>query len=158
MSQNAAPAQVLAHEVSALPGAVIVARIRNLVIAAVVAWAVYSTFTHGQKSACADSSAAVDASFLNRCVELRLAPSPLVAIAVIAIVLLALRRVLRTAVVEADALRILDRATVIIGAVTLGSLIIGLVWFALIPVPDPSGPISVVYPFPFASGELIFTP
>ena len=156
MSQNAVP--VLAHEVSALPGAMIVARIRNLLIVAVVAWVVYSTFTRGQKGTCADASAAVDASFVNRCVELRLAPSPLVAIAVIAIVLFALRRVLRTAVVETDAVRILDRAAAIIVEVTIGSVIIGLVWFALIPVPDPSGPISVVYPFPFASGELITTP
>lgn len=147
---------VAARETSDLPGAVIIARIRRLLVVAIIAGVAYTTLMHAQKSGCSTGGAGDLAA--ERCIELRILPGPLVVVAIVAVVLLALGRVLRAAVLEADALRILDRAALLIAVLAAGSLLIGFTWFALMPIPDPSTSFSVVFPFPFASGDVTTTP
>jgi len=146
------PVPVRPHETSALPGAVIIARIRRLLVVALVAGVAYTTLMHAQKEQCTGEAGA------EHCVSLSFSPSPLIVIGIAVIVLYAISRVLRTAVVAADALRILDRAAIVIAALTVVSLVIGYVWFAVMPIPDTTNPYLVVFPFPFASGELTTTP
>lgn len=154
---------------SYLPGAPIVARIRRLVITALVALFLYWTFTVASRGYCAggvDASGNVTDQYGNptdivpQCYQMVLSPSPFVAIAIALIVILAMGRVLRRAGTVDAAVRILDRAAAIVVAVAVVSLVIAQVWFALIPMTDwgADGSFAVIYPFPFGSGSVTVTP
>ena len=68
-----------------------------------------------------------------------------------------MRRVLRAGG-EAQALRILDRTAAVVWVIVIASLVIGYVWFALMPIPEPGSSFVAFFPFPFASGQISFTP
>lgn len=42
--------------------------------------------------------------------------------------------------------------------IVIASLVIGYVWFALMPIPEPGSSFVAFFPFPFASGQISFTP
>ena len=143
---------------SLLPGAVIIARIRRLLVASIVAGILYSTITHASKSGCPGGVDAngnfIDASgnptdIPPECVSLTLGPSPVILILMGVIVLWALGRVLRRAESEAAALRILDRAALAVGILAAVSVVVAQVWFALIPLGGIDGSGSYIWPFPF---------
>lgn len=92
------------------------------------------------------------------CVDLALRPSPLVLLALVAIVILAVSRVIRAGGDEARAVRTLNRAAVAVAVavVAAGSVLIAQVWFALIPLGGIDG--TYFWPFPFGLVEMTTTP
>lgn len=154
---------------SPLPGAALVARIRRLLVVAVVAGLAYATVTVANKVYCPGGFDAgggfVDADgrptpVAPQCIDMMLGPSPLLYVAVGIIVFVALGRVLRRAVTVLDALRILNRTTIAVGVVFAASAVISLAWFAFIPIEDfdPAGSYMFLYPFPFGSVTIEITP
>jgi len=136
-------------ESSTLPGVILVERIRRLVLLSVILAAGYGMFVRGQKQWCVghDSSPA-------SCSEIVMSPSPLVFVAAAVIVLIALKRVVRAAATDDDARRILGRAATGVILLFVVATVVSLTWLAVVPVPDASGPYTVFFPFPFASGEV----
>jgi hypothetical protein len=89
-------------------------------------------------------------------VSLTLRPAVFVYVVLAAAILFALIRAERRAADLPAALRVLDRATVVIACVGLGAVLYSQVWFALIPLGDGTGP--YFFPFPFGAVDLITTP
>lgn len=150
-----------------LPGSVVIARIRRLLYVALAAGVLYSMFVSASKSGCpggiTDTGAFIDANgqptdIAPVCVNMTLRPSPLVLIAIAAIVLWAIDRVLRRADTEASAVRILDRAALAIMIAAAVSVVIAQVWFALTPLYGLDGAGTYLWPFPFGSVDLQTSP
>lgn len=144
-------------------GAPVIARIRRLVIAALVAGFGYAALTQASSSYCPggfDSDgnyvdwAGNATDVVPSCVNLALRPSPFVLIAIAAIVVWALGAVIRRATDETAALRLIDRAALAVIIVAAASLFISQVWFGLLPVTSWDGTGTFVYPFPFGSVEM----
>lgn len=141
-----------------LAGHAVIARIRRLLSVALIAGVAYATFTVASHGGCAGgidgSGGFVDAAghptdAAPMCVQLTLKPSPLMYIAIAAIVLLAIGRVLKAAQ-ESTAVRTLDRAAAGIGVLTVVAIVVSQVWFQQIPLHElTSGSWSVFSPFPF---------
>ena len=91
------------------------------------------------------------------CVTMTLRPSPLVYLAIAAIILWALTRVLRKANGVASALRVLDHAAVAVGVLVTVSILVSQVWFALIPITEWDGTGTFFYPFPFGAVDMVAT-
>jgi hypothetical protein len=151
---------VMPPELSTLPGAAILVRLRRLLLCVIVAGLVYSVLTNASAGRCADTGTAdssIDegaAGVVTSCVTLTLRPSPFVYIALAVIVLVALGRVLRTATTVPRALAIVDRAAVVAVVVAGASWLIAVVWFLLLPVETWDGTGSFWFPFPFGAVEL----
>ncbi|MEV8360330.1 hypothetical protein [Microbacterium sp. NPDC076895] len=154
---------------SVLPGVEIIAAIRRVATVTALALLAYVTFTRGSAGRCVGGVRAdggyIDANgdptdVVPQCISLTLAPSPVVIIAVVLTFIVALTLVIRRAQTVPAALRILDRATIVILAITAVSLVVSLVWFGLLPIRDwsPDGPWEFVFPFPFGSVDLSITP
>lgn len=137
-----------------LAGAPIIARIRRLIIVALVAGAAYAMLATAQRWQCIGGSAAG----AETCTSMQIGPSPVILFAIATIVVVSLGRVLRRAVDEPSAVRIIDRAAIAIAIAAAACGVIAQVWFWALPAPDPSGPFTLVFPFPFASGSLTTTP
>lgn len=141
-----------------LPGAMVIAMIRRLLIASLVAAFVYPVFMTSSRGYCAggfdgdggfiDSSGrAVDQA--PRCVQLALGPSPLVYVAIALVVVLALGRVTKASD-ELTALRTLNRAAIAVLALVPVAIIVSQVWFFLVPLDEfAAGSGSIISPFPF---------
>ncbi|MEC8762671.1 MAG: hypothetical protein VXY40_07965 [Actinomycetota bacterium] len=154
---------------SVLPGVEIVAAIRRVATVTALALMVYVTFTRGSAGTCAGGIGA-DGGYIDsngnptdtvpQCISLTLEPSPVVIIAVVLTFIVALTLVIRRAQTVPAALRILDRATIVILAITAVSLVVSLVWFGLLPIRDwnPHGPWGFVFPFPFGAVDLSISP
>lgn len=140
-------------ESSTLPGVVLVERIRRLVLLSVILAVGYGMFVRGQKQSCI-----AQASGSATCSELVMSPSPLVFVAAAVIVLISLKRVVRAAASDDDARRILGRAATGVVVLFVVATAVSLTWLALVSLPDASGPYTIVFPFPFASGEFRSTP
>ncbi|GAA2968108.1 hypothetical protein [Microbacterium schleiferi] len=154
---------------SVLPGVEIVAAIRRVATVAALALLAYMTFTRGSAGACVGGVGA-DGGYIDangdptdvapQCISLALEPGPVVIIAVVLTFIVALTLVIRRAQTVPAALRILDRATLVILAIAAVSLVVSLVWFGLLPIRDwsPDGEWGFVFPFPFGSVDLSITP
>lgn len=150
-------------EASSLPGVEIVARIRRLLVVGLVAAVGYSMFMTGSKGYCPGGVNA-DGSFIDAagnttdtapmCVTLTLQPSWLVFFAIAAVAFGALTMVLRRAADVSSAIQYLDRAAAAIAILTVASVAISQIWFAMIPITDWDGTGTFFYPFPFGSVEL----
>ncbi|WP_314855960.1 hypothetical protein [uncultured Microbacterium sp.] len=151
MTHTAAPT---APATSLLAGAPVIARIRRLLVTVVIAGFLYTTLMTAQKQSCPGGSAADGQP---ACTSVVFSPSPIVLLALAVVVFIALGRVLRAGG-EAQALRILDRTAAVIWVIVIASLVIGYVWFALMPIPEPGSSFVTFFPFPFASGQISFTP
>lgn len=137
----------------AVPGAAILIRVRRLISATALVAVGYAFLSNGSRAFCPGAGPAAEG-----CVSLQLHPSPFVFAALAFVVFVAIGRVLRRARTEADALRILDRAALVGTAIAGASLVIGVVWFGLIPLESWNGSATYVFPFPFASVEMSVTP
>lgn len=155
------------REASPLPGAAVVARIWRLVAVTTIAGLMYSIFLGASKAGCGGGFTAgggyVDANgdpteMAPQCVSLSLHPSPVVMLVLAAIVLWALRRVVRRATDEASAIHILDRAALVAVVVAGASVVIAQVWFAAIPVYGIDGSGTYIWPFPFGSVDFESSP
>ncbi|GAA1923630.1 hypothetical protein GCM10009775_14990 [Microbacterium aoyamense] len=157
------PTQIAPSELTRLPGAPIIARIRRLIWTAIGSALVYSTFISASKGGCPGGVDA-DGGFVDAngvateiapmCTSLTMRPSWIVLVALAAIVLGVLGRVLRRAEDETAALRMLDRAALAIMVIAGASIVIAQVWFAMIPLDGFGGTGTYVYPFPFGAVEL----
>lgn len=147
---------------STLPGSVVVARIRRLLIVSLATGLLYPAFMSASTATCAGGvdgdggfidSAGRSIDSAPACIQLTLGPSPLIYVAISLIVLMALGRVIR-ADREATALQILDRAVIGIVVLVVVAILVSQVWFRLIPIQDfMSGSFSFFSPFPFGTIE-----
>lgn len=150
-----------------LPGARIVNSIRRLVIVAALAAFAYGAFLTGSKGYCPGGMNS-DGKFFDAdgdvtevapsCINLALRPSGLIYVAIIAIVIGVLTRLLRRASDEASAMRSLDRATAAIAILVVVSIIISWIWFRMTPITDWDGAGMIFAPFPFGSIDVTITP
>lgn len=150
-----------------LPGARIVTSIRRLVIVAALAAFAYGASLTGSKGYCAGGMNS-DGTFLDAdgnvtdvapsCIALVLRPSGLIYVAIIAIVIGVLTRMLRRASDEASAMRSLDRAAAAIAILVVVSIIISWIWFRMIPITDWDGTGTIFAPFPFGTMDVTITP
>jgi hypothetical protein len=152
---------------STLPGLAILRRTRGLLFSALGAAFAYSVFSVASKGGClggvAGDGGLVDAdgrpteTALN-CINMTLQPSTIVYYAIALIVLVAITRVLHKADSEAAALRTLDRAAILLVAVTAIWLVITQVSFAMIPLDQWDGGEFFSIPFTFGNVEVDITP
>jgi hypothetical protein len=93
------------------------------------------------------------------CISLTLKPSFVVYIALAAIVLIALSRVIRRPGNDAAALRTLDRAALAIGITVAACMLVSYAWLALLPIDSWDGVnTNFWFPFPFGSVSLQVSP
>lgn len=150
-----------------LPGAAVIARIRRVMVVALIVAFVYAVLSTGSKSYCPGGfgsnggfidSAGNPTTQPPMCISLALQPSPLIFIGLALIVLLAIGRVLK-ATDETTAIRTLDRAAAGIAILVVCALAISRVWFGLIPITDLD-PYSfqLFAPFPFGLIDVATSP
>jgi len=150
-----------------LPGAAVFAKIRRVVIVALIAALVYPTLMVASRGYCPGgidgrggfidaSGRPVDEAPL--CVQLTLGPSPLVYVGIAVIVLLALGRVMKASD-EAAALQTRNRASIGVAALVGLAIVVSHIWFFMIPMEGvTSGSWSVFSPFPFGNIDVTTTP
>jgi hypothetical protein len=154
-------------EASLIAGAAVIARIRRVLILALISAAIYPIFMSASASYCAGGVDA-EGGFLDavgrpideapNCVQLTLGPSPLMYLGICLIVLLAIGRVLKAAD-EPAALRVLDRSAIAVGVLVVAAIVVSQVWFHFVPIADfMSGSAAIFSPFPFGSIDVSTTP
>lgn len=154
---------------SALPGAVLLRRVRRLIILALVASLVYSTLVTASRGGCPGGYDS-DGGFIDAngdptavapsCFYLALGPSPLMFVLFALIGIGALSSALKKSRTEADALRYLDSAAAVIAGITVLSIVVSHIWFWNLPVMDWDGinDLNLIGPFPFAVMTTEVTP
>lgn len=152
---------------STLPGAAIIRRIRRMLLWALGMAVVYSIIGTASKGGCPGGFTG-DGGYLDAngdptdvasmCVNLTLRPSPIVFVAIAAIVIVAMTLVLRRADSESAALRTLDRAVIVIVAVTIGWAALTMVSFSAIPYDSWDGIEPFTIPFTFGDIDIDVSP
>ncbi|WP_157432274.1 hypothetical protein [Agromyces italicus] len=123
-------------------------RVRGLMLSGAFAAIVYGMLTNANRTACPTPTGGLSTA---QCETYTLGPSGIV-VAAMAIALLAGLGAATRRTDAPAALRALDRTGIVIIAIALGSVVISLVWFWLLPVQqvlDHGG--SLWFPFPFGS-------
>ncbi|GAA1780997.1 hypothetical protein [Agromyces lapidis] len=151
---------------STLPGAAIIRRIRGMIFSALGTALVYSMIGAASRGGCVGGSAAdgfmevngSPADITPTCVQLNLRPSAIVFVAIAVTVIVAITLVLRPARTEASALRIIDRAVVVMIAGTLVWAALTMVSFFAIPLDPPSPGEPFMIPFTLGHVEVDLTP
>ncbi|MDN4615505.1 hypothetical protein P5G50_13705 [Leifsonia sp. F6_8S_P_1B] len=144
-----------------LPAAPLLRRARTLLLWALGAAVVYSTLS-GSKGSCPGGFSAdgyVDAAgdptdVAPQCFQATLHPSPVVYLAIAVTVIVAVTRAARATDLD-RALRTLNRATILVVAIAVVSMVIATVWIFVSPAPTDG---TVFFPFPFGSGTMTITP
>jgi hypothetical protein len=154
--------------VAEIPGAIVLRRVRKLLITALVGALAYSLLTTGTWARCLGgydgSGGFIDGSgeateLAPTCLTLTLRASPLIYIAIALVVIVALSSIVRKASSEADALRYLDTARAIIVVLIAVCVVVSHVWFWNLPVQDwDGGTTDFFYPFLFGSVTADITP
>jgi hypothetical protein len=150
-----------------LPGAAVIAKIRRVVIVALIAALVYPTLMVASRGYCPGgtdgSGGFIDSSGrpvdeAPQCVQLTLGPSPLIYVGIAVIVLLALGRVMKASD-ETVALQTLNRASIGVAVLVGLAIVVSHFWFFMIPMEEfTSGSWTVFSPFPFGSIDVTTTP
>lgn len=150
-----------------LPGAEILMRLRRLIIVGILAALASWFLISGSKGWCPGGIDA-DGGYLDAaghptidqpmCASLTLRPNGLMPVVLAIAVIWVIGRVIRSAVDEADAIRMIDRTAAVIAIVAAAGIVISSVWFALTPLPDPGASYSVFSPFPFATIDVDISP
>lgn len=167
MSLTPSPAPQPDTTAAGLPGAVVIAGIRRVLIWALVVGALYSAVMSASKGICPGGIDA-DGGFIDSegrsveqapmCVSLTLRPSVFVYVGLALIVLIALGRVAKAAD-ERAARRTLERAIRGAGLLVAIALVVSHVWFQLIPLEQfSSGSWSVFSPFPLGVIDVVTEP
>lgn len=150
---------------STLPGATIIRRIRRMIFVALGTGFVYSMVGTASKGGC--QGGVTDGGFVDghgqptdvapTCVNLTLHPSPIVYTAIAVTVIVALTLVLRTGRTEASALKVIDRAVIVIIAGTFAWAVLTMVSFLAIPLdpPSPGEPFTIPFTFGVVEVDLI---
>ena len=131
---------------STLDAAAVLTRVQRLLTFTFAALVLYS-FTVGTRTGSVGSGS--DAAGY----ALTLRPSPIVYVIVGLVVSWTIPAILRKAQTAPDAARIVRRSTITIGAVVFGSMVISVLWFALIQPETLAPPAGQMYPFPFGAVE-----
>jgi ABC-type Fe3+ transport system permease subunit len=148
---------------SALLGAPVLLRVRRLIVAALITSLLYSIVMTATRSGCpggvTGDGGYLDANgqptdFVPQCYNFTLGPSVWVFVAIALTVVLAITRVLKKAGDLRNATRILDRAAMIVFAIAGASVLIGYVWFFLIPIDTSDGTGTLYLPLPFGNVTL----
>ncbi|KJL33101.1 hypothetical protein [Microbacterium oxydans] len=152
---------------TALAGVAVIARIRRVLILAVILALAYTVVLSGSAGYCPGGfdgnggfidSAGQATDQAPMCVTLQLRPSILIYAALGLIVLLAIGRVMKASD-ELVALRILDRAAIAIVVLAVVAMAVSVVWFRMIPIQDfTGGSWSVFGLFPFGVVSVDITP
>lgn len=152
---------------STLPGAAIIRRIRGMLLWSMGTAIVYSTLSTASRGRC-PGGVTGDGGYIDSngnptdvapvCVDLTLRPSPIVFIAIAAIVLIAITLVLRRADSELAALRVIDRAVILMVAVTIAWSALTMVSFFAIPVETWDGVDPFTIPFTFGNIDIDVSP
>ncbi|MGI9822870.1 hypothetical protein [Agromyces sp. Marseille-Q5079] len=150
-----------------LPGAAVIRRIRRLVTWAIGTAIVYGTVSVASKGGCPGGIAA-DGGYLDangratdvvpQCVSMTMRPSGVVFLIIGVIVIWALTRVLRRASGTADAIRILDRATIAVVVIAAAWTVLAFVSFLSAPIDQWDGSEPFSSGFIFGSVEIVRTP
>ncbi len=152
---------------TALPGAPVIARIRRVLVLALLLALAYTVFSSGSKASCPGGFGG-EGGFIDAagepttqaplCISVSLQPSPLVFLGIALIVFLAIGRVLGASD-EARAVQILDRAAAGVAILALAALAISQLWLALLPITeiDPAS-YQVFGPFPFGGVDIDVMP
>ena len=148
-------------ELSTLPGASILRRTRSLLYCALGTGLVYGMLSVASKGGCSGRVTG-DGGFIDAegrpteaaqyCVDVTMRPSSIVYVAIAVIVLVAITRVLKSSASEAAALRTLDRAAILLVAVTAVWLVFTHVSFWMIPLDQWDG--GAYFPLPFTFGTV----
>ncbi|MFF2274532.1 hypothetical protein [Agromyces sp. NPDC058126] len=156
-----------AAALSSLPGATIIRRIRGMIFSALGAALVYSIIGTASKGTCVGGYSG-DGGYIDgsgnatdlapTCVQLTLRPSAIVFVAIAVTVIVAITLVLRPGRTEASALRVIDRAVVVMIAATLAWAVVTQVSFFAIPLDPPSPGEPFMVPFTFGHVEVDITP
>ncbi|MCI0158935.1 hypothetical protein KNO15_19710 [Leifsonia shinshuensis] len=145
-------------ELSRLPAGPILMRLRRLLLTTAGAAAAYTLLSTGSVGTCTDTpNAGGSGAAQVTCANLVLHPSWIVYAAFAVILFVAIGRVARQASTVADALRTLDRAAIVIGALAVLAGLIGMAWLFLVPHEALTSGGTLIYPFPFSSPELTIT-
>jgi hypothetical protein len=161
--------EVAGSRLSSVPGSVVIARIRRLIVRTVVVAIGYAVVTNAMRIACPGGFAGdgrfVDAhgdvtSAAPQCITATLAPSAYALIGMAVVVLWSLSRVLNSADSTASAVRILDRATRAVTLLGVACAVISHVWFSVLPFGDWNGldPFTYFLPFPFGAVTVEIAP
>lgn len=152
---------------AALPGVTVIARIRRVLIVAASAAVLFPAFMSSSKGYCPggfdENGGFIDATGKSveeapQCVQLTLAPGPLVFVGIALIVLIAIGRVMK-ATDEHAALRTLDRSAIAVAALVVVAIVVSQVWFQMVPLDDfNDGSWSLFSPFPFGNINVEITP
>ncbi|WP_344294554.1 hypothetical protein [Agromyces neolithicus] len=145
-----------AASLSTLPGATIIRRIRRMILSALAVALVYSILGTASRGGCAGGSTdgfpevnAGPADIAPACVQLNLRPSVIVFVAIAVTVIIAITLILRPGRSEASALRIIDRAVLVMIVGTLVWAAVTMVSFFAIPLDPPRPGESFMIPFTF---------
>ncbi|WP_348787693.1 hypothetical protein [Leifsonia sp. NPDC080035] len=139
---------------SRLPAGPILMRLRRVLLSAAAAAFVYTALGNGSRMECVGGGDTQPGT----CVGLSVHPGWPVYAALAVILFVAIGRVARRASTTPEALRILDRAAILMIAIVLVSVVVGTVWMFLVPLDAVHETRTVIFPFPFLSGEVTFTP
>jgi len=90
--------------------------------------------------------------------SLTLHPSPLIYFAVGLVLCRTIPSVLRRAASETEAARIIRRSTITVGIIVFVSIVVSVLWFALIQPETLAHPGSFLYPFPFGTADFSTDP
>jgi hypothetical protein len=156
-----------AASLSTLPGAAIIRRIRGMLLWSMGTAIVYSTLSTASQGRCAGGVTG-DGGYIDSngdatgvvpmCVNLTLRPSPIVFFAIAAIVIIAITLVLRRANSEQAALRTIDRAVILMVAVTIAWSVLTMVSFFAIPLESWDGVDPFTIPFTFGNIDIDVSP
>lgn len=156
-----------AASLSTLPGAAIIRRIRGMLLSAAGTAILYSVVSTASKGGCiggvTGDGGYIDANgnptdVVPMCVNLTLHPSSIVFIAIAVIVIVAIILVLRRADSESAALRMIDRAVIVIVAGTIGWAALTMVSFFAIPIDSWNGVEPFTIPFTFGNIDIDVSP
>lgn len=146
---------------SSLPGAAVLRGVRRLILLALVASIIYSTLATSSMGTCPggfDSSGGfIDAdgnpvAVAPSCITLTLGPNPLLFVVFALIGIGALSSALKKSKTDADALRYINAAAIVIVVITVVCLVVSHFWFWTLPLEqwDGTGDFFLFGPFPFA--------
>jgi hypothetical protein len=155
-------------EMTALPGATMLKRVRRLIILTVVCALVYSISTTASSGICPGgfdgNGGFIDANgdptdIAPNCLTLSLHPNPLWFVVFALVVTGALSSALKKSKTEADALRYIDSAAAVIVVLTVLCIVVSHVWFWNLPVDEWDGlHTNFVYPYPFGLVDMEISP
>lgn len=152
---------------STVPGATVIRRIRRMIFSALGAALVYSVIGAASRGGCIGGSTADGfievnagpADITPSCVQLTLHPSAFMFIALVVTVIVAITLVLRPGQSEMSALRVIDRATLVMIVGTIVWAVVTQISFFAIPLDPPIPGEAFTVPFTFGHVEVdVITP